>query len=420
MEEYEKLSKNYSNPNLKRFFKNTILKEMLSKIKIDINLDNKEYVQIYDTIGVFVLPPIVAQYIRNKNFFFEENIYEIIINTPCPKDPYNNWREIQYEFMEQSIPDDMEIKYKMPDIMYTNMCLSAYITLWQIICVKKNQIKAKQQLEKKLKKIVTKFSKDGQKRFKWQILCSPQKLNKLDTKSLYQLAEFEEIENPNQYSRRELCIEFAKRFENIIKNQVKIVDSDVCINVDSISGSEVKDIPPEFFYTYNHNNKTYCEDIRSLVNHIKNSGPTNPYDNTQLSKLEQENINKTYKKLKNTVNQMEDYEPLRFISVKTTLTQKMTELSNKMMYPKNIELFINAEKSLIDRFINELVNQYIISQQEKRILSVFTDLFQYKLKLVEMLLYKVDNDPEQILVPNRREPLSNVAVNLTNIFNEIF
>lgn len=268
----------------------------------------------------------------------------------------------------------------------------------------------------KLKSVVLK------KRYKWSSICGMLEKNVgLDT--LRQLASYEiepPIDNLLMKTKRELCAELSKRFEKQKNNKKEAIPT--CINTTSILGTELEDIPPEFFFSYTHNKFVYCDDIRELHTQLQKNNNRHPIDRTIMSDKNVERINEWYDYLVKVTNSMEDemYDDNMLISEKSQLTSKLTNLMSLLNYPNSQELFINSDDSKLRRFISLLKDEEILSNNEIMNLSQYTNVNQYKMVLIDMLLLKIKNDPQQVRVEGRSEPLSTIAINLSNVYNEVF
>jgi uncharacterized cysteine cluster protein YcgN (CxxCxxCC family) len=381
----------WSNEQLDTFIKTTILPKLLREYGIKININHMMYKTI---LAPFFKPgsglgwnahkvDLISQYVRSHSDWVGPG-GAILPIFNLNKFQCNNDR-------------------KLPGI---------HKYIFRLKCA---QQKVKKDLEEKLKNI----SKDKKHRFKWQNLCSANKISQLELEDLRELAIYESIPYAELMEKRELCSEFAKRFQNVIDGKKKIESK--CINTTSITLTDLKDIPPEFFYAYNHNNKVYCDDIRDLVQHFETNGNTHPIDRSPIQQRFVDRIKHKYRFLQQTTNTMEDFNIITpQLPVSSILSSKATTFASKLNYPNDISLFINADKQLIQTFVAELVQEGILSRQEAVSMTVVNDLTSYKITLLELLLVKIKNDPQQIIILNSRTPLSSVAINITNIYNSIF
>jgi len=297
---------------------------------------------------------------------------------------------------------------------YYSYSYNIYPFIHVIIDSFKKIIITRENLYKKIRNITN--NKD---RFKWQSLCSAKKLNdNLTLEDLKNLAIIDNLPGFENKSKRELCLDFAKKFEMMIFNKKDTIPK--CINTTSILLTPLEDIPPEFFFSYSHNNKIYCDDIRELYEHLKNSDKE-PISGTLLPTSKIEQIKDWYEYIKKTANTLDDFnEEIIPMSISSQVSAKLAQFGSKLNYPNSLELFRNADKEKIELFVTKLFDENIINQSEMRELSAFTDLNQYKLQLLEKLIIKIRNDPQQINVEGQRESLSAIAINISNLYNEVF
>ena len=85
---------------------------------------------------------------------------------------------------------------------------------------------------------------------------------------------------------------------------------DKCHNDESVfTLDSISNVKPEFLFTYEHNNKLWCEDIRYLYRHVITEGKhTHPFDRTKLSNKIVRNIKDVYEHLQKTMTTLEDVE----------------------------------------------------------------------------------------------------------------
>lgn len=387
------------------YFITNIIPKIFKKCNVYINIKNDIYKKIlYNNFNKMELSMYIYDFITNKSHI------SVNINTMCKV--INNY----VPNIEYNIESDID------DMMHKNMDLLPELTVFEheilekILKIKYTQIMVKLSLYKKLNKIV---NKNKHKRFRWEKLCSIEQLQKsqLQLEELHELAIIQKIPYFLLLSKRELCIEFAKRFQDLIDGKKRILPS--CLNSISIIGDKLNEILPEFFFSYTHNNKVYCDDIRHLYKHFEINGNIHPIDRTIIKDSIVHNIKEWYKFLTAVTNDLLDSgESPEIISIKSQLSSKMASLANKLSYAKNPQLFIDASKQTIYQFINSLKNYTILNDTELKNLSNFTNLDQYKLVLIDLLLIKIKNDTNQI--NTNVGTLSSVAINISNIYNEIF
>ncbi len=293
-----------------------------------------------------------------------------------------------------------------------------YLVIFDIL---RKKLIRKKQLLAKMKSVVQ--PRRESKRFRWQKLCTPGGLDTVfNMEELREVASWENIPEHMFMTKRELCGELAQRFENVINGKKKIESR--CVNPQTIMMTDTSDVPPEFFYAYTHNNKVYCDDIRDLQKHFQTSGATHPWDRTPVSEALVRTVDSWYNQLVRKTTIMDDlftapggdYQ----MSETSLLSSKVADFLSKLNYPNSGQLLIDADTEHTLAFVDALVDEGIMSNQERRMLSAIDNLTQYKLTMIEILMVKIRNDPDMVQVPGARQPLSTVAINLSNVYNEVF
>jgi hypothetical protein len=408
----------WSYKSLQDFFMGNILPKLTAKVGLNINLQHPAYYHAFNTLSFKVLATIVSHYMTNPEFITNnDRMYEVVnglkekyIN--CNKPIGTLRKQIYKEFLRLRVYPYIELWVQ--DEGSARRVGESFIILLVLMCL---QTQVKASLNEKLKEIVNAKSITGNYRFKWQRLCTQLSSN-VDLEDLKELATLEGIPHYLFMTKNELCVELAKRFETLIDGKKRIEGQ--CINSTSITLTDIKDIPPEFFYAYSHNKKLYCDDIRDLMSHLDINGPTHPIDRTPLSKKVVREVQMFHKALTQKVTTMDDFDQPIEMSAQSMLSSKISQLASKMNYPNDVSIFVSANKPSMEIFVNKLVDENIISSADRISLRVLQNLDQYKLTLIELLLLKIKNDPNKISLPNSREPLSEIAINLSNIYNEVF
>jgi hypothetical protein len=387
---------------LATFVRVNIIPEYFKLIEINMNQKHTFYLE-YFQFDKIRLRNVILAYLHNKQSLFEPSLMNTIKNMSCT----DNSAIFHFYGVINNLPN-------VP--RYAQIASTLLFSL--AIDLKCAQYRNVQRLLKKLKDSVIRPRKETQ-RFKWQNLCSPSKLGSFHFDDLRELAALERIPQHMFLTKRELCAELATRFENVIAGKEKIQSK--CINTTSIMLTDIEDIPPEFFYSYSHNNKLYCDDIRDLYKHFQTSGASHPIDRTPVKQRLVSQVNEWYTYLTTTTNTLEDLftAPQAVLSQSSLLSSKAADFASKLNYPNSLETFINADNTMLSLFTEELIAENLLSRQEKSTLSVLQDVTQYKMTLMEMLLLKIRNDPQQITLPNGSR-LSTVAINLSNVYNNHF
>jgi hypothetical protein len=286
-----------------------------------------------------------------------------------------------------------------------------------IRCLKFQQEKVRSKLHKRFRKIAERQQPKIISRFKWMNVCSV--FNQMDDEDLYEFAAAERIPYANMMSKREICAELAKKMQERITSVNKLKAQ--CSNEDSIFTMEpVKDISPEFFYAYKHNNQVYCDDIRDLVTHFRTRGNRHPIDRTPVPPKLVNLIMNEYKYLESITNTMKDLNgsPEEIISPQSVLTSKATNFTSLLNYPNPTDLFINSDSTLFREFINSLIQEHILSNNEYRNIYAGRDLLDQKTRFLDIITLKIMNDPNQIQTPTGT--LSQLSINTSHVYNETF
>jgi hypothetical protein len=271
--------------------------------------------------------------------------------------------------------------------------------------------KVKNSLKNAMKRLKEKKSIN---RFKWQDICA--ELSKIRLDELQDLAFIEKIPHYLLMTKRELCAEFAKTYEFTISKVSKV--QPMCINTTSILGTDVNKISPEFFYSYQHNGKIFCDDIRELNKHFSINGSKHPIDRSDVGNRLVKNVNEWFNYLTSITTTMDDFEEEEEIPTKSLLSSKSATLASVLNYPNSISLFINSSSRNLTKFLNLLQEQNIISSYDISSLKRISSLDSKKTLLVDLLLMKIRNDPEQEIVNG--SVISTVQINISNIYNNVF
>lgn len=356
--------------------------------------------------NVDVLQQFSYYFVHHLEQLFDERIIDFVKTYNCIEDiPNRNTLKV--------------IKQKAKSLTDDSILQRLFYYLMVYIIVSKCRTKDKiDRAWKKLKDSIENKS-NSKTRFKWQNLCKPSHFNRtFNIDELRELALDEGIPQHLFLTKQELCVEFAKRFENVLEGKKKIEPK--CVNNTSITLTDIADIPAEFFYSYIHNNKVYCDDVRELYQHFKTNGNKHPIDRSPVSQALVNQVNGTYFMLEGITNTMEDLlsDDIPPISQTSLLSSKLAAFTSLLNYPSNIQNFTEANPETIRRFVDALIDEDLMSRGERAQLSVINDLSSYKIALLDMLTLKIRNDPETFVVGGNT--LSTVAINMSNVWNSIF
>ena len=249
-------------------------------------------------------------------------------------------------------------------------------------------------------------------RFKWQELCDVNSIVSVDV--LRGLALEANIPSAMTLSKRELCAAFSRLWSS----QAAATALPGCTNERGLMQYPVADTPPEFFYRYTHDGTVYCDDIRHLYEHVRNS-TKNPYTNLPYSQQIIDDIRATYRRLRATTRSMADFdEDEEVVSFSSNLSRKLAELMSKLYYPNNPELFRSASEVHFSVFVQSLQDFGVISTNERAMVDGQSTLDERKALLVDGLILQIDQDPDQ--QPTSHGPVSRVAYDASEVYNNLF
>jgi len=401
----------WSRKQLETYLLTVMIPEFLKQSNLIINTNHKVYTEcIHFPFSNFKFASIINSYISGKRL--NEDVLKIINKTfddPILKDKNKKIQLHQiYNKLEKT-------NYKK---LIENDIYKRFYSI--IVCLKYKQLLTRFYLEEKIEKIKIKYSKTNY-RFKWQKMCA-ELTDTTHIQTLRELALIENIENASMMTKREICKAFAEKLEKLIEEKQKAIDNKECTNeISFLTGEDVKDIPTEFFLMYSHNNKIYCDDIRAMKTQIDTNKGMHPGFRQPLENTTIVNINKKYDNLLKSTISMLDIDDIEqdksALSPESLLQSQMTNLvlkTNENGYINNQQLFINSNQEQYDEFLEKLKTNYLLNEKEIIYVKNFKTLVSQKIKLVELLALKIDNDP------NKEGNLSEIATNLVNTYNEIF
>ena len=227
-------------------------------------------------------------------------------------------------------------------------------------------------------------------RFKWEPICRIMD-KKINLEELRELARIDNIQFVELMSKRQLCVRLSQRISEIATFQKE--HHDKCANKDSFyGGDEVKEIAPEFFFTYRHNGQTYCEDIRKLYKWITTNGPYH-IDRTRFSTELTRLITQAYTKLYFTTVHMNDIvtEKEQEISLDSKLSSAVGDFVSKLRHAPSSG-FISAGEVQFNMFLEGLINENVINRNELLIIKQKMSIQEKKLKVIDILLPKIGRE----------------------------
>jgi hypothetical protein len=363
---------------------------------------------------------------RQLNAFFKSEILPDLLKITGIKIDIARYRVVERDtknlargirdFLDNRVCDGLEsIRYLQGEEILERIDESTCLFERRMLLMKWRQFNKEYKLKKSLEKIRKRLNdKKRTTRFKWQDICA--ELSTLRLGELQDLAFIEKIPHYLFMTKRELCVEFAKTYESTIRNVSKAQPK--CINTTSILGTDINKISPEFFYSYQHNGKIFCDDIRDLNKHFSINGPKHPIDRSNVGKRLVKNVNDWFEHLTSIARTMEDFGEEEEIPTNSLLTSKSATLASVLNYPNSISLFINSSSKNLTKFLNLLQEENIISSNDISSLERISSLDSKKTLLVDLLLMKIRNDPEQEIVNG--SVISTVQINISNIYNNVF
>ena len=214
------------------------------------------------------------------------------------------------------------------------------------------------------------------------------------------------------FSKDNICEKLYTLFNK--QEQVKQLMLPKCHNDQTILLTDLKDVPGIYFYNTEINGKLFCGDIRELGQINTNKDPWTNQDFTQeLNKIKQE-VNK-YQSI---IEDLEDDSDIVQETMTSTIRRAVLKILERLRYPKDVELFVNATNKTINEFINKLYDSHIISSNDKNNLLQIGDLNGKKLAIANLLKLKIEND--NTIVTINGASISSLLVELEELYNSSF
>jgi ankyrin repeat protein len=236
--------------------------------------------------------------------------------------------------------------------------------------------------------------------------CNASKLEKED------LLIIAKALNLTNVSKKNVCKKINDLFTRKSNYHKEKLDEKVCNTVDTLSGTNLNDVHPMFFYTIKEGNSLYCGDIREFIKLKKN-----PWTNTPFTKDELNRMKNEYDILTTLVKNVDDYEEVIVETIEMTLRRVMSNVLSNLSYPNSVEGYLNANSEKINLFI-ETLRGNILTSTEINMLNNITILPNKKLALTNLLQLKLDNDNTYIISGGNR--VSALRAALEEVYNEIF
>ena len=214
------------------------------------------------------------------------------------------------------------------------------------------------------------------------------------------------------FTKDDICEKLHILFNK--QEQVKQLMLPKCHNDQTILLTDLKDVPGIYFYNTEINGKLFCGDIRELGQINTNKDPWTNQDFTQeLNKIKQE-VNK-YQSI---IEDLEDDSDIVQETMTSTIRRAVLKILERLRYPKDVELFVNATNKTINEFINKLYDSHIISSNDKNNLLQIGDLNGKKLAIANVLELKIANDTTIVTING--VSISSLLVELEELYNSTF
>ena len=214
------------------------------------------------------------------------------------------------------------------------------------------------------------------------------------------------------FSKDNICEKLHTLFNK--QEQVKQLMLPKCHNDQTILLTDLKNVPGIYFYNTEINGKLFCGDIRELGQINTNKDPWTNQDFTQeLNKIKQE-VNK-YQSI---IEDLEDDSDIVQETMTSTIRRAVLKILERLRYPKDVELFVNATNKTINEFINKLYDSHIISSNDKNNLLQIGDLNGKKIAIANLLKLKIEND--NTIVTINGASISSLLVELEELYNSNF
>jgi hypothetical protein len=261
----------------------------------------------------------------------------------------------------------------------------------------------------------------GRRRWHWQEPCEVDKNVPLEVLRGWADEYGIPLHHPDTQrpkTKRELCADLARWWDAQAEEQRATIPR--CDNDSSLwTGDALDAIPSEFFYPYTHEGRLYCQDIRLLHKHVRSS-PQCPYNRQPFRPELVDDIKASYERLRRRAVHLDDFDgPVHaWLSFEQRFSQKLADLMVRLIHPVDSERLREASAGVWAGFLNALVGEGVLSDNQRDQVNAQRDLDQQKYFVVELLVHKIDNDPHYVDTPQGR--LSEIAVSVSNVVNRIF
>ena len=134
------------------------------------------------------------------------------------------------------------------------------------------------------KKIIASYI--SRNKLKWKYACK--------SNNTYEINKYKKLFGIKDKDIKDICNKLDKKEQDFQDYKMKVINK--CVNSEDLLGDDLKDMYPENFYSYEQNDITYCEDIRTMFKLVNSSEIVkNPFTRQVLSASIIQDIKDKYK-----------------------------------------------------------------------------------------------------------------------------
>jgi ankyrin repeat protein len=224
--------------------------------------------------------------------------------------------------------------------------------------------------------------------------------NVLDKEELFMVADLYGIDE--KLSRFQICQKLKDILDGKIKGKEEALG--VCNNTETgILQTDIKDIDPRSFFTFEQNGKIYCEEVEALYEQIFTHGlAKNAFTNQPFS----EDIKKRVKKHYNIYIKDKIYTEEK---PQETLNALYAKLHGFLYYPVTNTKFEDSSREDLKQFVSTLPVQ----------IQKDSDLLEYKKNIMKGLIDYIEDDQDAVVQPDGRR-IKTSAVLVTQLWNDYY
>jgi ankyrin repeat protein len=224
--------------------------------------------------------------------------------------------------------------------------------------------------------------------------------NVLDKEELFMVADLYGIDE--KLSRFQICQELKDILDDKIKGKEEALG--VCNNTETgILQTDIKDIDPRSFFTFEQTGKIYCEEVEALYEQIFTHGLTkNAFTNQPFSEDIKKRVKKHYNiYIKDRISEEE--------KPQETLTALYAKLHGFLYYPVTNTKFEDSSIEDLEEFVSSLP----IRIQKN------SNLLEYKKNIMKGLIDYIEDDQDAVVQPDGRR-IKTSAVLVTQLWNDYY